>query len=127
MSRQSFSSGSSWEPVIGYSRAVRVGSHIAVSGTTGVQADGTTPNDVADQTRRALEIIRDAVHALGGTLEHVVRTRMFMANIEDWQKVGAVHAEFFGTARPATTMVEVSRLISPELLIEIEADAIVED
>lgn len=127
MSRQTFSSGSSWEPVIGYSRAVRVGSHIAVSGTTGVLADGTAPTDVADQTRRALQIIQDAVQSLGGSLENVTRTRMFLANIEDWQKVGEVHAEFFGNARPATTMVEVSRLISQELLIEIEADAIIED
>lgn len=127
MSRQQYSSGSSWEPVIGYSRAVRVGNHISVSGTTGVNADGSSSSDVADQTRRALEIIKGAIEGLGGSLDTVVRTRMFLANIDDWEKAGRVHAEFFGTARPATTMVEVSRLISQELLIEIEADAIVED
>lgn len=127
MSRQLFSSGSSWEPVVGYSRAVRIGTHIAVSGTTGVNPDGSAPHDVEGQTRRALEIIQTAIESLGGTLNQVIRTRIFLTNINDWQKVGAVHAEFFGTVRPATTMVEISRLISRELLIEIEADAIVED
>ena len=123
--RRRASSGSAWEPKVGYSRAVRAGNTIAVTGTVGVNADGTFPAGVGAQTRRALAIIRAAVEALGGRLEDVVRTRMFVTDISKWEEVGAVHGEVFGTIRPATTMVEVARLIDDAALIEIEADAIV--
>ena len=123
--RSRASSGSAWEPKVGYSRAVRAGNTIAVTGTVGVNADGTFLAGVGAQTRRALAIIRDAVEALGGRLEDVVRTRMFVTDISKWEEVGAVHGEVFGTIRPATTMVEVVRLIDDAALIEIEADAIV--
>jgi enamine deaminase RidA (YjgF/YER057c/UK114 family) len=123
--RRRASSGSAWEPKVGYSRAVRVGSTIAITGTVGVDADGSFPKTVGEQTRRALVIIRAAIEALGGKLEDVVRTRMFVTDISQWEAVGAVHGEVFGTIRPATTMVEVARLIDDAALVEIEADAIV--
>jgi len=123
--RRRASSGSAWEPKVGYSRAVRVGSTIAVTGTVGINADGTFPQTVGEQTRRALDIIRAAIEALGGRLDDVVRTRMFVTDISQWEAVGAVHGEVFGTIRPATTMVEVARLIDDAALVEIEADAIV--
>jgi enamine deaminase RidA (YjgF/YER057c/UK114 family) len=104
---------------------VRAGSTIAVTGTVGINADGTFPKTVGEQTRRALAIIRAAVEGLGGRLEDVVRTRMFVTDISQWEAVGAVHGEVFGSIRPATTMVEVARLIDDAALIEIEADAIV--
>jgi enamine deaminase RidA (YjgF/YER057c/UK114 family) len=119
------SSGSPWEPKVGYSRAVRAGSTIAVTGTVGIAADGTFPKTAGEQTRRALTIIRGAIEALGGRLEDVVRTRMFVTDISKWEEVGAVHGEVFGAIRPATTMVEVARLIDDAALVEIEADAIV--
>jgi len=119
------SSGSPWEPVIGYSRAVRSGAFIAVSGTVGLNADRSYPPTLAEQTRRALEIVRGAIEALGGTLEHVVRTRMFVLDIDEARDATAVHGEFFREIRPACTLVEVSRLIDDRALIEIEADAIV--
>jgi enamine deaminase RidA (YjgF/YER057c/UK114 family) len=119
------SSGSPWEPKVGYSRAVRAGNTIAVTGTVGIGADGTFPKTAGEQTRRALAIVRAAIEALGGRLEDVVRTRMFVTDISKWEEVGAVHGEVFGTIRPATTMVEVARLIDDAALIEIEADAIV--
>jgi enamine deaminase RidA (YjgF/YER057c/UK114 family) len=119
------SSGSPWEPRIGYSRAVRAGSVIAVTGTVGINADGTFPATMGEQTRRALAIIRAAIEALGGRLEHVVRTRMFVTDISRWEEVGAVHGEVFGAIRPATTMVQVAKLIDGAALVEIEADAIV--
>jgi enamine deaminase RidA (YjgF/YER057c/UK114 family) len=119
------SSGSPWEPVFGYSRAVRSGPFIAVSGTVGLNADRSYPPALAEQTRRALEIIRGAIEALGGTLEHVVRTRMFVLDIDEAREATAVHGEFFREIRPACTLVEVSRLIDDRALIEIEADAIV--
>ena len=125
--RKRASSGSAWEPKVGYSRAVRVGSTIAITGTVGVNADGTFPKTVAEQTRRALQIIQAAIEALGGKIEDVVRTRMFVTDISQWEAVGAVHGEIFGSIRPATTMVEVSRLIAPEILVEIEADAIIQE
>lgn len=124
--RRRASSGSAWEPKVGYSRAVRAGNTIAVTGTVGVNADGTFPTGVGAQTRRALAIIRAAIEALGGRLEDVVRTRMFVTDISKWEEVGAVHGEVFGTIRPATTMVEVARLIDDAALVEIEADAIVD-
>jgi enamine deaminase RidA (YjgF/YER057c/UK114 family) len=119
------SSGSPWEPRVGYCRAVRSGDLIAVSGTVGINSDGSYPHTVGDQTRRALAIIRAAVEALGGRLEDVVRTRMFVTDIAGFDEVGRVHGEVFGAVRPATSMVEVSRLVDEAALIEIEADAVV--
>jgi enamine deaminase RidA (YjgF/YER057c/UK114 family) len=123
--RRCASSGSKWEPIVGYSRAVRAGNVIAVTGTVGIKADGTYAPSVAEQTRRALEIIRAALDALGARLEHVIRTRMFVTDISRWEEVAAVHGKVFGEIRPATTLVEVARLIDPDAQIEIEADAIV--
>ncbi len=123
--RRYASTGSAWEPKIGYSRAVRAGDTIAVTGTVGVGADGSFAPDVAAQTRRALEIVLAAVEALGGKASDVTRTRMFLTDISTWQEVGEAHGEVFGQIRPATTLVEVARLIDPAALIEIEADAIV--
>jgi enamine deaminase RidA (YjgF/YER057c/UK114 family) len=123
--RRCASSGSPWEPVVGYSRAVRAGDVIAISGTVGLNADRSYPPTLAEQTRRALEIVRAAVEALGGTLAHVVRTRMFVRDITKASDATAVHGEFFRDIRPASTLVEVSRLIDPRALIEIEADALV--
>ena len=123
--RRCASSGSSWEPIIGYSRAVRHGNTIAVTGTVGVNADGTFPPTLAEQTRRVFEIIEAALAGLGGKLEHVIRTRMFVTDISQWEACGRVHGEVFGEIRPCTTMVEVARLIDDAALIEIEADAIV--
>jgi len=122
--RRLASSGSKWEPIVGYSRAVRSGNVIAVTGTVGINADGTYAPSVTEQTRRALEIIRAALEALGGRLEHVIRTRMFVTDISRWEEVAAAHGEVFGEIRPATTMVEVARLIAAEAQIEVEAAAI---
>ena len=122
--RRLASSGSKWEPIVGYSRAVRSGNVIAVTGTVGINADGTYAPSVTEQTRRALEIIRAALEALGGRLEHVIRTRMFVTDISRWEEVAAAHGKVFGEIRPATTMVEVARLIDAEAQIEVEADAI---
>ncbi len=119
------SSGSPWEPLVGYSRAVRSGNVIAVSGTVGLNADRSYPPTLAEQTRRALEIIRGALEALGGTLAHVIRTRMFITDIARAAEATAVHGEFFRDIRPTCTLVEVSRLIDERALIEIEADAVV--
>ena len=115
--RHTVSSGSQYESVVGYSRAVRVGPHVVVAGTT---ADG---DDIAAQAREALRRIEVALHEAGAALSDVVRTRMYVTDISQWQQVAAVHAEVFGAIRPVTTMVEVSALISPQLLVEIEADA----
>jgi enamine deaminase RidA (YjgF/YER057c/UK114 family) len=125
MKRENFATGSKWEPIIGYSRAVKVGNQIAVSGTTGGNEQGKLADNVYDQTIQTLKNIETALSNAGASLEDVVRTRMYMANIADWEQAGKAHGEFFGEIRPATTMVEVSRLIDPEMLIEIEADAIV--
>jgi enamine deaminase RidA (YjgF/YER057c/UK114 family) len=124
--RKYASTGSKWEPIIGYSRAVRTGNVITVTGTVGVNADGTYPDGMKAQARRALEIIRAAVEALGGQVTDVVRTRMFVTDISQWQELGAAHGEVFGEIRPATTMVEVAKLIDGPALVEIEADAIVQ-
>ena len=122
--RRCASSGARWEPIVGYSRAVRSGNVIAVTGTVGINVDGTYAPSVAEQTARALEIIRAALEALGGRLEHVIRTRMFVTDISRWEEVAAAHGQVFGEIRPATTLVEVARLIDAEAQIEIEADAI---
>jgi enamine deaminase RidA (YjgF/YER057c/UK114 family) len=119
------SSGSKWEPVMGYSRAVRAGNTIAVTGTVGINADGTYSKSMADQTRRSLTIIAAAIEALGGSLKQVIRTRMFVTDVSRWEEVARVHGEVFAEIRPATTIVEVPRLIDSDALIEIEADAIV--
>jgi enamine deaminase RidA (YjgF/YER057c/UK114 family) len=118
------STGSKWEPVMGYSRAVRSGSFIAVTGTVGVNADGTYTPSIAAQARRSLEIIQAAIESLGGTLSHVIRTRMFVTDVSKWEEVARVHGEIFADIRPATTIVEVARLIDEDAMIEIEADAI---
>jgi enamine deaminase RidA (YjgF/YER057c/UK114 family) len=123
--RRCASSGARWEPVMGYSRAVRSGNTIAVTGTVGVEADGTYSSSVGDQARRALTIIRAALEALGGRLEHVIRTRMYVTDVSRWEEVARVHGEIFGEIRPATTIVEVARLIDDAARIEIEADAVV--
>ena len=119
------SSGSKWEPRMGYSRAVRCGNYIAVTGTVGVNADGTYADSMEAQTRRSLQIIRAALEALGGRLEHVIRTRIYVTDATKWEQVATVHGELFGECRPATTLVEVARLIDDEARIEIEADALI--
>ncbi len=123
--RRHASTGSVWEPKVGYSRAVRVGGHIAVTGTVGLESNGSYGPTLEAQARRSLTIIRAAIEALGGSLADVVRTRIYVTDISQWEDVGRVHGEFFGTIRPATTMVEVARLIDAAALVEIEADAIV--
>ena len=123
--RQTASSGSRWEPIMGYSRAVRSGNTIAVTGTVGGNADGSYSPSVGEQTQRSLDIIQAALEALGGKLEHVIRTRMYVTDVSKWEEVARVHGAVFGEIRPATTIVEVARLIDGEALIEIEADAIV--
>lgn len=121
-----FSSGGPWEDLVGYSRAVRVGDRIHVSGTTGVLANGVPAPGVEAQARRAIEVIAEALAALGGSLETVVRTVTYLVDIGQWEAVGRVHAEAFSVARPAATMVQVAALIDPRLLIEIEVEAVVE-
>jgi len=128
MARKSVSSGSPYEPVIGFSRAVRIGNVIAVGGTAPIGPDGKTfgVGDAAAQTRRCFEIIRAALEEAGARMEDVIRTRTFLARIEDWEAVGKAHGEIFGDIRPASTMVQVTRFIDPDWLVEIEADAVIE-
>jgi isochorismate pyruvate lyase len=120
--------GVPWEKKVGYSRAVRAGSHVYVSGTAPVEADGSThaPGDAYAQAKRCLEIVCAALERLGARPEHVVRTRMYVTDIARWQDFGRAHAEVFGEAPPATAMVEVKALIAPDMLIEVEVDAVVE-
>lgn len=122
--RINYSSGSKWEPIMGYSRAVRVGNIIAVTGTVGINADGTYSPSLAAQTQRALDIIAAAIKISGARMENIIRTRIYTTDISRWQEIAEVHGKIFATIRPATTLLGVAKLIDDAALIEIEADAV---
>jgi len=131
MERKNFSTGSPWEPIVGYSRTVKVGNLVYVAGTTATDAEGKIVGgpgkDMRAQTLQTLRNIERALKLAGAEMRHVVRTRMFVTDISRWEECGRAHGEFFGQIRPVATMVEVSKLVSPEMLVEIEADAVIAD
>jgi len=129
MKRQTYESGTPWEPVFGYSRALRVGPFVYISGTTATDADGNIvgTGDAYIQTAQILENIKSALERMGARIEDIVRTRIYVTNIDDWEKIAKAHSEVFKGVKPASALVEIKRLVSPAMLVEIEADAVVEE